>query len=318
MSSPTLAAHPHDGYRHEAYVFHHLEQFLDDTLSFVRDGVRAGQPVMVAVTAARLESLRAALGPDAEQVQFVDMAELGANPARIIPAWRAFIDERGLDGQPVRGVGEPIWNGRREAELIECQLHEALLNVAVSPATPLWLRCPYDAGALPEAVIEEAQRSHPMIVEGDAYRGSTLYGGSTHVDDIIGRELPEPEGPVETLRFAAASLPDVREAVARRAVTAPLDEDRIADLVLVMHELAANSVRHGGGEGMLRIWQDTGSLVTEIHDPGRFEDVLAGRRMTSASREDGRGLWLAHQLSDLVQMRRTAGGTAIRVSSWLS
>ena len=50
-------------------------------------------------------------------------------------------------GRPVRGIGEPIWPGRRPEELLECQLHEALLNVAVDPEVPFWLICPYDAGA---------------------------------------------------------------------------------------------------------------------------------------------------------------------------
>ncbi len=79
------------------------------------------------------------------------MTQLGSNPARIIPAWRDFLDEH--PGTPVRGVGEPIWGGRRPAEIVECQLHEALLNVAISPATPLWLRCPYDATQLAESVL---------------------------------------------------------------------------------------------------------------------------------------------------------------------
>ena len=99
---------------------------------------------MVAIRGSRLPALRSALGPAAAEVLFVDMTELGHNPARIIPGWRRFLDERCVDDQPVRGVGEPIWAGRRPAEVAEAQLHEALLNVAVDPDTPMWLRCPYD------------------------------------------------------------------------------------------------------------------------------------------------------------------------------
>ena len=123
-------------------------------------------------------------------MQFVDMAEIGHNPARIIPAWRDFVDERGAGGQPVRGIGEPIWSGRRAAEVTECQVHEALLNLAVDPHTPLWLLCPYDVEALAPDVVTEAHRSHPVLVDVEDYRGSTLYGGSHHVETVFEAPLP--------------------------------------------------------------------------------------------------------------------------------
>ena len=34
--------------------------------------------------------------------------------------------------------------------------------------------------------------------------------------------------------------------------------------------------------------------------------------------EGGRGLWLAHQLADLVQIRRSPAGMTVRVHAWLS
>ena len=45
--------------------------------------------------------------------------------------------------------------------MLECQLHEALLNVAVEPQIPFWLLCPYDAERLDDSVLAEAYRSHP-------------------------------------------------------------------------------------------------------------------------------------------------------------
>ena len=104
---------------------------------------------MAALVPAHLDLLRDALGAAADEVRLVDMGELGANPARIIPAWREFTDEHAEGGRPVRGIGEPVWAGRRGSELAESQLHEALLNTAVAAETPLWLLCPYDADGLP-------------------------------------------------------------------------------------------------------------------------------------------------------------------------
>ena len=87
-------------------------------------------------------------------------ALLGRNPARIIPAWRDF---RARHDGPIRGIGEPIWAGRDGAELVECQLHEALLNVAFDGADEFQLLCPYDTSALDDSVVHEACAGHPHV-----------------------------------------------------------------------------------------------------------------------------------------------------------
>jgi anti-sigma regulatory factor (Ser/Thr protein kinase) len=308
---------PHRAYQHEALLYRGEEDFLAATVPFVLEGVALGQPVMVAVTAARLGQLRAAVGADASGVHFVDMAELGANPARIIPAWRAFVDEYGGRQRPVRGIGEPVWAGRRATEVVECHLHEALLNVAVEPDVPLWLLCPYDADALPEPVIAEAARSHPSLREGEAYRGSTSYGGSQHVQTLFGGVLPAPPPEATATRFAREDLGQLRRLVQEHAAAAGLRRDRTADLVAAVTEVATNSIRHGSGGGTLRLWRQEDALVCEVTDPGHITDPLVGRRTPSQATEGGRGLWLANQLCDLIQVRSTPAGTTIRLHSWL-
>lgn len=310
------APKPHSSYRHEAFLYRGAEDFLAGTLPFVREGLELGQPVMVAVVPERLEPLRRAL-PDDAPVSWVDMAELGANPARIIPAWRQFVDEHGGPDTPVRGVGEPVWGGRRPAEVVECHLHEALLNLAVEPDVPLWLRCPYDAAALDGAVVEEASRSHPVLVDAQDYRGSLRYGGLAHVDSCFAAALPAPRQPVDELLFDESSTRAVRPLVLARAADAGLPASRSADVALAVTEAATNSVRHGGGQGALRVWEEDGALVCEVRDAGRIADPLAGRRMPSLESEGGRGLWLVNQLSDLVQVRSGDDGTAVRVHTWL-
>ena len=75
--------------------------------------------------------------------------ELGRNPACIIPAWHDFVQQHGKGGRPLRGIGEPIWAGRTDAELTECHRHESLLNLAFANTPAFWLLCPYDKQALP-------------------------------------------------------------------------------------------------------------------------------------------------------------------------
>jgi hypothetical protein len=61
--------------------------------AFIRDGLEAGEPVMVAVSALHTEWLREALDGQAD-VEFVDIEELGRNRAQIIPAWQQFVNTK--------------------------------------------------------------------------------------------------------------------------------------------------------------------------------------------------------------------------------
>ena len=88
----TLApARSQQGYRHEAFLWHDASDFTAGIVPFIRDGPEAREPVMVAVGALHTKWLRDALDGQAD-VEFVDMEELGRNPAQIIPAWQQFLN----------------------------------------------------------------------------------------------------------------------------------------------------------------------------------------------------------------------------------
>ncbi len=300
-------------FRHEALFYDGSREFHAAALSFIRDGLARGEPVMVAVSAAKITGLRRSLGADAGRVRFADMAQIGTNPARIIPAWRAFVSEHAGAGRPVRGIGEPAWAGRSPAELIECQAHEALLNRAFAGSPPWWLLCPYDTRGLSPAVITDAQRSHPVIRRGGVGRPSPSYGGFELSEALVGQPLPEPAAPTEALSFGPESLAAVRQFVAGHAAEAGLGPAATGDLVLAVNELATNSVRHGGGAGTVRSWRNGDALICEVSDRGRLGDLLVGREAPDTGAERGRGLWLVNQLCPLVQIRSSATGTVVRL-----
>jgi anti-sigma regulatory factor (Ser/Thr protein kinase) len=297
-------------YCHDALLYQGLEDFVLRTAPFIRGGLEAGEPVLVATSAEHIAALRSELGPDARGVRFADMAEVGSNPARIIPFWEEFIIHAG--GSPMRGIGEPIWAGRGAAELVECQRHESLLNAAIDASTSLWLLCPYDTSALPPEVIEEARRSHPFVTDGAMRRESGAFR-----DDGWGfgnaAPLPEPPATRREFAFGPAHLTSVRGIVAASAAEAGLNKTRSRDLVTAAHEVAANSVRHGGGGGVLRVWGDETSLICEFRDGGHVDDPLVDRRRPDPSASGRRGLWLANQLCDLVQIRSLPTGTVVRL-----
>jgi anti-sigma regulatory factor (Ser/Thr protein kinase) len=301
------------GFRHEAFLYAGEAEFLDGTTAFVRDGLAAGEPVLVVVGPAKLGRLRRRLGPAAAHVEFLDMAEVGRNPARIIPAWRQYLSAH-RPGQPVRGIGEPIWASHGPDELVEGQHHEALLNVAFADTPGLSLLCPYDVAALAPALIDEARRTHPIVSHLGCTDRSPSYLRLPRRTKPLSGPLPEPNGAPSTLVFASAGLAEVRDLVRRQARRAGLAPRRAADLVLAVDEVAANSIRHGGGGGTLRVWDDEDALVCEIRDAGTVRDAMVGRERPRLLARTGRGLWLANQLCDLVQLRSSPAGTTVRLA----
>ena len=93
---------------------------------------------------------------------------------------------------------------------------------------------------------------------------------------------------------------------------AGIDDDATSDFVLSINELAENSVRQASGGGQVRIWNDGEDWVVEVSDDGRLDDPLVGRRRPARAGLGGRGLWLTHQLCDLVQVRSSDRGTTVR------
>ena len=68
--------------------------------------------------------------------------------------------------------------------------------------------------------------------------------------------------------FDSGTLYALRAAVQAHASQAGLPEDRVGEVVLAIHELAANAIAHGAGHGRLRMWEQAGALSCEIVDAG--------------------------------------------------
>jgi anti-sigma regulatory factor (Ser/Thr protein kinase) len=121
-----------------------------------------------------------------------------------------------------------------------------------------------------------------------------------------------PPGLVESYPFHLDLAP-VREIVRARARGAGLPPHRVIDLVLAVGEATANTVRHAGGAGTLRIWQDETEIVCEVSDGGSMKDPQAGRRPPAAGTRGGQGLWIIHQACDQVEVTSGDTGTVLRM-----
>jgi anti-sigma regulatory factor (Ser/Thr protein kinase) len=305
---PAVSAEVATAFCHEALLYAGIDEFMSVAVPFLREGAAAGERSMVAVDERKISLLEDALGPDAESVSFVEIHGLGRNPARIIPAWRDFVAEHAGRGG-LRGIGEPVWAGRTRAELTECECHESLLNVAFDDGPGWRLMCPYDTAALDPASVAVAERTHPLVTSGGVTRRSRGYAQA----NTLGAALSGPPADADEIEFMAEDLVGLRWVVSNGAERAGLRGARVGDLVLAVHELAANSLRHGGGHGVLRMWEDPKAFVCEVRDEGRIEEPLVGRALPVPDQDGGHGLWLVNQVCDLVQLRSSERGSVVRV-----
>jgi len=129
--------------------------------------------------------------------------------------------------------------------------------------------------------------------------------------------------------FGSGTLHELRAEVMAQACGAGLSESRAVDVVLAVHELAANCVRHGAGTGRLRIWKLTGALCCQVDDgdppasgdpAGRISTAAGqtgGSTLTSASSwpsVPGHGLWVVRQVADHTHVVPGPGGGAVRLA----
>ena len=293
---------------HYALFYRDDAEYLEGVHGFVAPGLREGEPIAIAVPGSRAPLLRERLGENPD-VEFLDMEEVGRNPARIIPLVATMLAKHGR--RTLHWVGEPIWPGRSPAEMREATRHEALINLAWRGASIRGL-CPYNASALDFRILADARSTHPWVIQDGQLRHSSSFSGPT-VPSACDERLSEPPPGAEAADFEVSALGELRATIARRAAAAGLSEERTRDLVLAVNEVATNTIRHAGGAARLRLWSENDDLVCQLEDTGYIADPLAGRRVPSPDAVGGIGLWMVHQLCDLVEVRTAQGATIIRL-----
>ncbi|MFE3452857.1 anti-sigma factor RsbA family regulatory protein [Nonomuraea sp. NPDC059194] len=295
-------------FAHPAFFYRDDADYLSGTVPFIRAGLAAGDPVAVAVPGPNLEVIRDELDEAAERVRMLDMTVVGRNPGRIIPGvLREFADN--FPDRHVRIIGEPIWAGRTGTEYPACVQHEALINLAFE-GRRVTIMCPYDVKRLEPEILDDAELTHPVVQDITGERESAAYAPLRVID---GYNVPLYEPPASVaLHFDSTNFGQVRHLANEWATAAGLTGTRLDDVQLTVSELGANSLDHGGGSGVLRIWHEESRLVCEVSDGGHITDPLAGRSPVDPRTPGSRGLLIVNLLSDLVRVHTREGSTVVR------
>jgi transcriptional regulator with XRE-family HTH domain len=141
-------------------------EFVAATTPFLREGIERSDGLLAVTTPARIAVLRDSLDGDSEHVEFADSQGWYRSPIDAIGAYRAFVKRKFESGAAwVRIVGEPVWAGRTEAEIIEWTRYESLLNLMFA-SMPTTIVCPYDTRSVRAGVVADARRTHPLVAHG--------------------------------------------------------------------------------------------------------------------------------------------------------
>ncbi len=270
------------------------------------DALTAGAPVVAVLDAPERAALCIELGAGADGIEFADPEDVHTVPAFTVAVRWARLARRAREVSAVV-VGQHVDLPGRGPD------HWARLDIALNVAIdglPVTVLCPC------RDVEPSVEQTHPLLLTDDGARRSDHYRFPPEA--VIDYPPPPPPdlGPPDVdVPFTPDELPALRRRVAASAATAGLDGERAADLVLAVNELASNSVEHGPGTGRMRLWVGPGTVTAEIADRGHIHVPFPGLVLPPPAGARGRGLWLASELTDVLQLWSDDAGTLSRVTT---
>jgi anti-sigma regulatory factor (Ser/Thr protein kinase) len=132
--------------------------------------------------------------------------------------------------------------------------------------------------------------------------------GNGPVSDTAEGDAP----PLLDLAFDSGALHVLRAEVLALTSQAGLSHDRAGNVVLAIHELAANVICHGGGKGRLRVWHLTGALHCQVDDGDLIASADPAASLDPFPELRGHGLWVARRVAS--QMQALSGPRGTRVT----
>lgn len=311
---PDPPGSPH-GFRHHALVYSSDDELLDGLCPFIGEGLAADQPVVAVVGERTATLLSDALGPERERVRFLDAGAVYRDPRQAIRNYAAIFNEDFLaDAEIARFVGEIPFGAVTSAQR-EWMRYESALNSLFSHA-PVWGVCPYDRRALPEELVASAARTHPLLLTAGRWHYSDEYTPPTR----FLRELTASQRSQASLLTdltVGQNLSRVRGTVRRHATSRGAAPERADQFVNAVNEVVTNALTHGQEPVRLRLLCDEHVLMCEVSDHGTgLDDPLAAYRLPAANEEEegGRGLWLARELCDVVELETRPDGFAVHLA----
>lgn len=298
---------------HRALLYRQPQELAYAAGAFVREGLADDEKILAVLPGDKLPQTRSEVGKDAPAVEFVDATTFYRHHGRAMGFLIDWLRTHASGTRRARVITEPPLAGRAPAQIADYLRVEAAANVLYSPFAVSVL-CPYDASALPEDVLVDAQRTHPEIVRNGDIVPSPLFADPR---DFVRERSQAPEPPPSAPSLAiddARDLAAARRFLRRHAAAAGLGAETIAYLVIAAGELVTNALIHGRPPRRLSAYAGTSTLICHIHDSGPgLADPLAAYLAPDSHAPRGHGLWLARQLCDHFDVVSSHTGTHVRL-----
>jgi anti-sigma regulatory factor (Ser/Thr protein kinase) len=302
-------AAPHRPTVHEGVPYASPERLAAEVSDPLGRALAAGGPVVAVLEEDNRAALTAALGAAAAGVDW-------RTPEQVhrVPPFTVAMRWARLTRRAPRPAQRTTIVAQHSARLGLDRGYWARLDAALTVALadlPITMLC----ACREDGDLDLLRATHPALRVG----GASLPTAAQRDPVGLLAEFPPPPPPdlgppLAELDFALDTLPATRRLVTTTATLAGLDPERTADLVLAVNEIATNSAEHGPGAGRLRLWRTAGRFVAEVYDVGRMAVAFPGMVAPPPTGERGRGLWLASELTDVLQVWSDAGGTTVRLA----
>jgi anti-sigma regulatory factor (Ser/Thr protein kinase) len=302
------------GFMHAAAMYSSDEDFLSMVVPFLHEGLIAGEPTLLGVTARQQGLIHDALGDAATGLTLLNSADRYDQPfAALHRNHQMFASYRDKGAPRVRVVGQ-VPHPSTGAPWDGWVRYEAAINQLYAPFD-VWGLCPYDTRSTPDPVLADVERTHGLLAGPDGrHRPNPRY---TDPADFLAARAQAEVDPLEdsepAVTVAEPTPSDARRAVAALARTTTLDSEAVDNLVLAVSEVVTNATVHGQPPVDLRAWAADDRVVVAIRDRGPGPaDPFAGY-LPRTGHSGGLGLWTTHQLCSRVTLSPTPDGFTVRL-----
>jgi anti-sigma regulatory factor (Ser/Thr protein kinase) len=311
----TTATRPHDRYVHEAVYYATAGELVEATAPLLEQALSQGDDVALACSDAHNAALIDALG-DGHRISVLPRGEIYTKAVTAVAYFRDFVQERISAGAPRVCVLGEVDFGAEDRALDEWRRYEALLNHALSPF-PLWSLCGYDTRRLDEPTLIAGEMTHPYLRRGGVQAPNSVRVDPSEVLRLADADrTPEPGGDPSLVVSEVHELGELHRQAQAVLLDAGLSAELVDDLVVALHEVTINALRHGRPPVTLRLWVTPERVQCAVTDRGPgFRDPFVGYvRGGGDELPEGKfGLWLARRLCDEVILEATAEGFTTRL-----
>lgn len=305
--------------QHDAIFYDDDFDFVSAAIPFIREGVEAGEVVMINTLTNPVTPLLRAMFADEEQVVIADRP-VYSTPAAALEGYRRIM-EKGL-AEGARGYRAMGYIDFDSSHLPwqEWLRYEAAVN-RVFADFPFRTICPYDVSLLPTTITDPIMRAHSGLITSEGRRANDQY---VDPEDLVRREglvtppLPLQANPPRMVIEPSRDLMELRMEIYAATMFADIPRVQVDDFVKAVGEVVANAHKHGADPVQLRLWAADSGLVCTVTDQGPgIADPLAGYARPGSPSEGGLGLWAARQLCDVLDYQHGPDGFTVRVATLL-